>query len=187
MLFVGFKKLSKSIGDRCQCRVRSYGIRKQLHRRMLSLHPIYPDFVSGAKCGDPTYFFCRVSQPDAWVKAHGVGEFKRHFSSDGHWNRDICYRVYAGLPVYNKMLEPIELSANQIAEFKARPFVVLAEGFPFPEDLLPKQARVVSKVPFMTLISSVCEWPRSGGDFTLLRRQWVCFRASLGKVLRSTS
>ena len=33
----------------------------------------------------------------------------------------------------------------------------------------------------MTLISSVCEWLRGGGDFTLLRRLWACFRASLGE------
>ena len=139
MLFVGFKKLSKSIGDRCQCRVRSYGIRKQLHRRMLSLHPIYPDFVSGAECGDPTYFFCRVSQPDAWVKAHGVGEFKRHFSSDGHWNRDICYRVYAGLPVYNKLLEPIELSAIKLLSSKPDLLSSWQKGSHFPRTCCPNK------------------------------------------------
>ena len=148
---------------------------------MLSLHPAYPDFVSGAKCGEPTYFFCRVCQRDVRMKAHGAGEFKRPFSSDGHWFRDVCYRVHSGLPIYNRLLEPKELTANQIAEYKAQPFVDLAEGFPFPEDLLPKHAQVGSKVPFMTMISSVCEGLRSGGDFILLRRLWACFRASLGE------
>ena len=148
---------------------------------MLSLHPAYTDFVSGAKSGEPTSFFCRVCQRDVRMKAQGAGEFKRHFSSDGYWFRDVCYRVHAGLPIYNRLLEPMELTANRIAEYKAKPFIDLAEGFPFPEDLLPKHAQVGSKVPFMTMISSVCEWLRSGGNFTLLRRLWACFRVSLGE------
>ena len=178
LLLAGFKKLSKKIGDRCQRRVRTYGSRKLLKRRMLSLHPAYPDFVSGAKCGEPTYFFCRVCQRDVRMKTHGSGEFKRHFSSDGHWFRDVCFRVHAGLPIYNRLLEPMELTANQIAEYKAQLFVDLAGGFPFSEDLLPKHEQAGSKVPFMTMISSVCEWLRSGSDFTLLRR-FVCGRVSV--------
>ena len=179
--FAGFTKLSKKIGDRCQRRVRTSGNRKHLKRRMLSLHPAYPNFVSGSKCGEPTSFFCRVCNRDVRMKAQGSGEFKCHFASDGHWFRDVRYRVHSGLPVYNRWLEPMELTAAQIAEYKAQPFVDLAEGFPFPEDLVPKHAQVDSKVPFMTMISAVCEWLRSGGDFTLLRRLWACFRASLGE------
>ena len=148
---------------------------------MLSLHPAYSDFVSGPKCGEPTSFFCRVCNRDVRMKAQGSGEFKRHLASDGHWFRDVRYRVHSGLPVYNRWLEPMELTAAQIAEYKAQPFVDLAEGFPFPEDLVPKHAQVDSKVPFMTMISAVCEWLRSGGDFTLLRRLWACFRACLGE------
>ena len=181
LLFAGFTKLSKKIGDRCQRRVRTYGNRKHLKRRMLSLHPAYSDFVSGPKYGEPTFFFCRVCHRDVRMKAQGSGEFKRHFSSDGHWFRDVRYRVHSGLPVSNRWLEPMELTADKIAEYKAQAFVDLAEGFPFPEDLVPKHAQVDSKVPFMTMISSVCEWLRSGGDFTLLRRLWACFRASLGE------
>ena len=115
------------------------------------------------------------------MKALGAGEFKKHFSSDGHWYRDMRYRVHMGLPVYNRLLEPMELSASQIADFKSRDFVDLAKGFPFPEDLLPKHFQVGSKVLFMTLISGICEWLRSGGDFALLRRLWANFRASLGE------
>ena len=139
MWFAGFTKRSKKIGDRCQRRVPSYGSRRQLQIRMQSLHPIYPDFVSGAKCGDPTYFFWLICQRDVRMKAHGAGEFKRHLPSDGHWNRDVCYLVHAGLPVCNRLLEAIELSANQNAGFKARPFVDLA-GLVL--DLLPEHAPV---------------------------------------------
>ena len=179
-MFAGFSQLSEKIGD--QRRVRTYGSRKHLQKRMLALNPVYADFVSGSKCGKPTFFFCRVCHRDVRMKAHGAGEFKRHFSSDGHRYRDVSYRVHMGLPVYNRLLEPMELSAGQIADFKSREFVDLAEGFPFPEDLLPKHSQVGSKVPFMTLISCVCEWLRSGGDFALLRRLWVNFRSSLKAI-----
>ena len=153
LLFVGFSQLSEKIID--QRRTRTYGSHKHLHKRMLALHPVYPDFVSGPKCGKPTVFFCRLCQRDVRMKAHCAGEFKRHFSSDGHWYRDVSYRVHMGLPVYNRLLEPMELSASQVADFKSRALVNLAEGFPFPEDLLPKHSQVGSKVPFMTLISGI--------------------------------
>ena len=129
LLLADFTKLSKEIGDHCQRQVRTYGSHKHLKRRMLSLHPAYPDFFSGAKCGEPTYFFCRVCQRDVRMKAHGAGEFKRHFSSDGHWFRDVCYRVHSGLPILYRLLEPMELTANQIAEYKAQPF---GRRVPFP-------------------------------------------------------
>ena len=88
LLFAGFTKLSKKIGDRCQRRLRTYGNCKHLKRRMLSLHPAYSDFVSGPKCGEPTFFFCRLCHRDVRMKAQESGEFKRHFSSDGHWFRE---------------------------------------------------------------------------------------------------
>ena len=75
----------------------------------------------------------------------------------------------------------MELSANQLADYCSRPFEDLAEGFPFPEDLLPKQSRVDSRVPNMTLVGCLCELLRSGGDFILLRRLWGHFLASLSE------
>ena len=85
-----------------------------------------------------------------------------------------------GLTIYNRLLELMELSASQEPEFHSRPLVDLAEGYPFPEDLLPKHSRVDSKVPLMTLVSCVCDWLRSGCDYSLLRRLWGRFCASLG-------
>ena len=35
-------------------------------------------------------------------------------------------------------------------------------------------------MPFMTLVSCVCDLLRSGGDFALLRRLWNHFCSSLG-------
>ena len=58
-----------------------------------------------------------------------------------------------GLPVLNRLLEPLEFSESQEAEYRPRPFVDLAEGYPVPEDLIPKHSQVQSRVPFMTLVS----------------------------------
>ena len=72
------------------------------------------------------------------------------------------------------------LSASQEDEFCSRPFVNLGDEFPFPEEPLPKQSRVETKVPFMTLVSCICEWLRSDGDFSLVERLRGLFLASLG-------
>ena len=85
-----------------------------------------------------------------------------------------------GLPIYNKLMEPMKLNARQKDEFLSRPFVELGGEFPFPEDMLPKHAKADSKVPLMTLVSSLKDVLRSGGDFTLVRRLWGYFLASLG-------
>ena len=113
--------------------------------------------------------------------SHGAAEFVRHFGSNGHWAADVTYRVHMELPVYNKLMEPMELSAIQEAEYRARSFVDLGPEFPFPEDLLPKHARADSKVLFMTFVSGFCDLLRSGGDFSLQRRLWGYLLASLGK------
>ena len=148
---------------------------------MLSLHPAFPDFVSGANNGKGTYFHCRVCKRDVGLKAQGSGEFARHFQSDGHWFKDVRYRVHMGLPVLNRLMEPMELSESQLAEYRSRAFEDLSEGCPFPEDLLTKHSRLDSRVPFMTQVGCVCELLRSGGDFVLLRRLWGHFLLSLSK------
>ena len=75
----------------------------------------------------------------------------------------------------------MELTPSQLADYRSRPFEDLGEGFPFPEDLLPKHSRADSRVPFMTLVCCLCELLRSGGDFVLLRRLWGHFLASLSE------
>ena len=69
---------------------------------------------------------------------------------------------------------------TQLANFRARPFEDLGGEFPFPEDLLSKHSHPNSKVPLMTLVSSVCELVGRGGDFLLLRYLWGHFTSSLG-------
>ena len=180
-MFVGLDNFAGKVGDRLSKRPKpkTNSSRNYLHRRMLKLHPAFPDFVSGPKCGSSKFFSCRVCRRDVGMKAHGSGEFARHFQSDSHWFKDVTYRVHMNLQVLNRSMEPMELSANQLADCRSRPFEDLAEGFPFPEDLLPKHSRVDSRVPYMTLVGCLCELLRSGGDFILLRRLWGHFLASL--------
>ena len=105
---------------------------------MLDRHPAFADFVTGAKDGKGTHFHCRVCDRDVAMKAHGSGEFSRHFRSDAHWYKDVTYRVHMGLEVPNRLMEPLELSDSQLADYRSRPFVDLSGEYPFPEDLLPK-------------------------------------------------
>ena len=136
---------------------------------MLDLNPLFPSFVSGSRSNDPMSFVCRVCHRDVRMRAHVAGVLKRHFRSDCYWFRDVSYRLHMGLTVYNRLMEPMELSVSQESEFRPRPLIDLAEGYPFPEDLLPKHSRMDSKVAFMTLVSCVCDWLRSGGEYSLLR------------------
>ena len=179
---IGFSDLAGKVEGRLGKRkTPKYSSRNVLHKRMLGLHPAFASFVAGPKNGLGTHCFCKVCKIDVAMKAQGSGEFVRHFGSDGHWFRDVTYRVHMGLPVLYRILEPMELSESQEAEFRARPFVDLAEGYPFPEDLVPKHSQVKSRVPFMTLVSWFCDLLRSGDDFTLLRCMWGHFCASLGE------
>ena len=140
-----------------------------LHRRMLDSHP------SG------THFHSVVCKRDVAMNAHGSREFARHFQSDGHWFKDVVCRVHMGMPVLNRLMEPMQLSEEQLAEYRAKPFVELGEGYPFPEELLPKHSQVGSKIAFMTLVGCLCDLLRVGGDFTLVRQLWSHFCLSLGK------
>ena len=148
---------------------------------MLTLNPVFPDFVSGSSTGAGTHFFCKVCLRDVKMVTRGSGEFSRYFRSDGHWFKDVTYRVHMGLQIYNRLLEPMTLTEAQRVEYGSRPIIELAEGFPFPEDLAPEHASVESRIPFSTLVSCVGELLRSGGggDFCLLRRLWGHFRATL--------
>ena len=132
---------------------------------MLSRHPAFPDFVTGLKNGVGTHFHCRVCKRDVATRAQGSGEFSRHFRSDAHWFKDVTYRVHMGLQVLNRLMGPMEMSECQLADYRSRPFCELSREYPFPEDLLPKQAKAESNVPFMTLVSCLCEFPTEWWQF----------------------
>ena len=56
------------------------------------------------------------------MKTLGAGELTRQVSGDRHWQADVTYRIHQGLPVFNKLKDPIELSETQKADFLSRPF-----------------------------------------------------------------
>ena len=149
---------------------------------MLFLNLVFGDFVTGSQRGSAEFFFCRVCKRDVKMGSHGSSEFVHHFESKKHWEQDVVYRLHMGLPIYNKLKEPMTLSSRQEEEFRSRPFVDWGPEFPFPGDLLPKHSRVGSKVPFMTLVSCFCDWLRSGGDFSLVRRLWGSFPGYVGQA-----
>ena len=105
---VGLQDLAAKMEERLGSakKVKKYSSRNRLRRDMLTLNPAYEIFVSGSKSGSDKFFFCRVCHRDVGMKAQGAGEFARHFRSDGHWFRDVTYRVHMGLPVLNRLMEP---------------------------------------------------------------------------------
>ena len=56
------------------------------------------------------------------MESRGPREFGRHFGSVKHWSADITYRVHPDLPVFNKLMGPMELTASQRDDYLARPF-----------------------------------------------------------------
>ena len=121
MCVVELQDLSEKVERRLAKRPgKKYSSRNELHRRMLSRHPAFADFVTGAKTGKAMRFHCCVCGRDVAMKAHGSGEFSRHFRSDAHSFRDVTYRVHMGLQVLNRLMEPMELSDSQLADYKSR-------------------------------------------------------------------
>ena len=160
-------------------RTRTVSLRNRLRRSMVKDHLVFELFVSGSSSGVESAFFCTLCERDVSIAAKGVREIMRHFSSDKHWLLDVTYRVHQGLQVYNKLLDPMELSESQTQEYLARPFKEKPEGFSSPEDLLLSCTRVDSSVPLLTMVNCLIELLRSGGDYLLLRKLWGHFRATL--------
>ena len=142
-------------------RTRAYSSRNRLRQDMLKDNPIFEVFVSGSSSGSDKHFYCMICHRDVSMESrwslHGAGEFSRHFFGKRHWLLDITYRVQNNLPTYNRLMDPMELSVTQIDEYMNRPRKGKAEGFSFPEDLLPDCTQVDSSIPLMTLINCLLE------------------------------
>ena len=159
---------------------RTYSARNRLRREMVGDHPVYSLFVSGSSTGSSEKFFCRIRHRDVSMRTRGAGEFSRHLFGPRHWYADVTYRVREGLPVINRLKDLMELSAEQISDFRSRPCKGLSEGFSFPEDLLPACTRVHSTIPLLTMVICLLELLRCGGSYLLLCKLWGCFRVTLG-------
>ena len=160
---------------------RAYSPRNRLRREMVRGHPVLELFVSGSSTGSDKSFFCTICHRDVSMETRGAGELTRHFSGDRHWQADVTYRVYQGLPVYNRLMDPIELSDTHKTDFLSRPFKDKLEGFTFPEDLLPSCTRVDSCIPLLTMVNCLTELLRAGGSYVFLRKLWGCYSATLGR------
>ena len=186
-VFVGFQELVSRV-EACleeilspqRQRKRVYSMRKRLRRDMIGDNPIYQLFVSGSSTGCDKHFFCMICHRDVSMESRGALEFSQHFFGKRHWQLDVTYRVQNNLPVFNRLMDPMELTDTQLEDYRSRPCKGKAEGFSFPEDLLPACTQVDSSVPLLTLVNCLLELLRSGGSYTLLRKLWGCFRATLG-------
>ena len=162
-------------------RKRVYSPRNRLRRDMVTGHPIFELFVSGSSTGSDKAFHCMICQRDVSMESRGAAEFSRHFFGKRHWQLDVAYRVRNDMPVYNRLMDPMILSESQVAEYRDWPSKGKSEGFSFPEDLLPACTQINSSVPLMTMVNCLLELLRCGGSYTLLRRLWGNFRATLGR------
>ena len=100
-------------------RSRPQNLRNRLRRSMVKDHSVFELFVSGSGSGVETAFFCTLCQRDVSIATKGVREISRHFASDKRWVLDVTYRVHQGLQVYNKLLDPMDLSDAQTREYFA--------------------------------------------------------------------
>ena len=113
------------------------------------------------------------------MQSHGAREFTRHYSSDKHWFRDVTFRVQQDLPVYNQLMNPITLTAEEREGYLSQLRIEKDDGFNFLEDLLPPCTRADSSVPLVTMVNCVAELCRCRVHYTLVRKLWGCFRATL--------
>ena len=148
---------------------------------MVGDHPIFSLFVSGASNGSASRFHCMICKRDVSMLSRGAREFIRRYSGDRHWSRDVAYRVPQGLPVFDQLMKPLELTSKERAAYLSQDVVDKDEGFSFPEDLLPACTRVDSTIPLLTMVNCVAALCRWGGSYTLLRKLWGNFRATLGR------
>ena len=160
--------------------VRKYSSRHHLRKDMVGNHPVFSLFVSGASNWSASRFHCMICKRDVSMQSRGAREFFRHFSGDRHWSRDVAYRVHHGMPVFDQLMKPLELTSEQRAEYLSQNAIEKDEGFSFPEDLLPSCTRVDSTIPLLTMVNCVAELCRWGGSYLLLRKLWGNFRATLG-------
>ena len=148
---------------------RTYSFRSRLRRHMVTDDPIYSLFVSTSSTGYPWAFYCTICHRDVYMSTRGAGELDCHFGILKHWTADVIYRVNNGLPVNNRLRDPITLSAEQEAPCLSRICRCRAEGFIFPEDLLPQCTCEDSNVPLMTMVNCLVELLCCGGSYVLLR------------------
>ena len=112
--------------------VRKYSSRHHLRKDMVGDHPVFSLFVSGASNGSASHFHCKICKRDVSMQSRGALEFVRHFAGDHHWSRDVAYRVLHGMPDFDQLMKPLELTSEQRAEYLSQDAIEKDEGFSFP-------------------------------------------------------
>ena len=175
------RRMEMTLDDASRSRKRVYSLRNRLRRDMVAGNPIFELFVSGSSTGSDKAFHCMLCQRDVSMESRGAAEFSRHFFGKRHWQLDVSYRVRNNMPIYNRLMDRMVPTESQLSEYLEWPSKGKSEGFSFPEDLLPACTQSNSSVPLMTMVNCLVELLRSGGSYTLLRRLWGSFRATLGR------
>ena len=111
---------------------RTYSSRNHLRRDMVSGHPVFALFVSGSSTGSEKAFHSMICQRDVTMESRGAGEFARHFFGKRDWLLDVTYRVQNDMPVFNRLMDPMLLSEDQLPEYRERPAKGKSEGFQLP-------------------------------------------------------
>ena len=157
--------------------------RHVLSRAMLQ-HEIPALFASRRSDGDPHGFHCGICCRDVSFRSHGEAELYSHFTTRRHYNKDRRYRFDHETAIFLPSLErvPVELvEAELVEEIRRGPPVVLGNMYPLPDDELGELAGVESRLPVETMMGTLLELFRSGGNHSLVRRVWAQFRMTLGE------
>ena len=102
-------------------RKRVYSLRKRPRRDMIGDNPIFQLFVSGSSSGSDKHFFCKICHRDASMESRGAFEFSCHCFGKRHWQLDVTYRVQKNLPIYNILMDPMELTDAQLENYRNCP------------------------------------------------------------------
>ena len=108
---------------------KKYSSRHRLRKDMVGEHPIFSLFVSGSKTGSATSFHCMICGRDVSMQSCGSREFVRHSSSEKYWLRDVGFRVQQDLPVYDQLMRPLILTADEKKSHLSHPRVEKMKGF----------------------------------------------------------
>ena len=103
---------------------------------MVANHPVFGLFVSASSTGSDKLLHCMITvrNRDVSMESRGVEEFARHFSGKRHCVLDVTYRVQKNLPIFNRLMEHMELSESQVESYMNRPCKEKSKGFSFSEE-----------------------------------------------------
>ena len=155
LFVVGFSELAAKLDERAGTRRR---VKKILYSESVALA-----HAESASCGSRFCEWCKIRRGDAFPLSGAQVRCGNE--------RSRLQRVWATFPIGQPLaqgrhlLRPPEYASTEKAsgtygvyyrvpiEYGAKPFVKLGEGYPFPDELIPKHSRVF----FMTFVGCLCD------------------------------